>query len=83
VLVSGWQPDAYERQRQSEAEIIEAKCPGWAIMYGAHSRRFWAFGAPDGLPIVAESASELLGHMRAAERSQAAPYYEDRPPDRH
>jgi hypothetical protein len=76
-------PDAYERQRQSEAEIIEAKCPGWAIMYGRYSRQFWAFGASYGLPIAAESASELLGRMRAAERSRSAPDYENRRDRRH
>lgn len=81
--MSGWQPDAYERQRRSEAEIIEAKCPSWAVLYGPWSRVFWAFGAPDGVPITAASASELLGHMRAAERSQSAPYYEPNPPYRN
>jgi len=68
--VSGQQSDdAYRRQRQSEAEMIEARCPGWIAMYGRYSRLFWAFGAPDGVPVVAESASELLGRMRAAERA--------------
>jgi hypothetical protein len=44
--VNGWQPDPYERQRLSEARVIEARCPSWAVMFGAYSRRFWAFGAP-------------------------------------
>jgi hypothetical protein len=77
-------PDDYERQRQrrSEAQVIEAKYPGWAVMYGPYSRLFWAFGSPNGRPIRARSASELLGFMRAAERAGAEPYYENGPPFR-
>ncbi len=78
--MSGQSDDAYRRQRQGEAQVIEAKCPGWIAMYGVYTRLFWAFGAPYGVPIVAESASELLGRMRAAERAQAGTYYEERPP---
>ena len=80
-MVTG-QTDAYDRQRLSEAEVIEAKCPGWSVIYGLYSRLFWAFGAPDGRPIGAQSASELLGQMRAAERLRSELYYEQRPPTR-
>lgn len=79
-MSGGRRPDSYERQRRSEAEIIEAKCAGWAVMYGRYTRLFWAFGAPDGSPITAESASELLGRMRAAERLLSEAYYKNRPP---
>jgi hypothetical protein len=72
-----------ERQRPAEALIIKARCPGWAVIYGPWSRLFWAFGAPDGRPIAARTASELLGRMRAAERSQPEPRYENRSPFRH
>ena len=72
-----------EQQRRSEAQVIEAKCPGWVVLYGPYSRMFWAFGAPDGQPIAAETASEVLGRMRAAERSQSGPHYETRPPARY
>ncbi len=68
-----------EHQHRNEAQVIEAKCPGWVVLYGVYSRMFWAFGAPDGRPITARSASELLGRMRAAERSEIGPYYETRP----
>ena len=78
--MNGWQPDPYERQRLSEARVIESKCASWAVVFGAYSRRFWAFGAPDGKPIEARSASELLGLMRAAERARSGPYYESGPP---
>jgi hypothetical protein len=80
--VSGYRPDDYDRQRISDAQVIEAKCPGWFVMYGAYSRLFWAFGSPDGQPIGARSASELLGFMRAIERRGAGPYYEQEPPAR-
>ena len=72
-----------ERQRLDEARLIEARCSGWAVIYGPYTRLFWAFGAPDGRPIAARTASELLGRMRAAERSQSGPHYEDRPPLRY
>jgi len=81
--VSRHRRDADERQWLSDAQVIKTKCPGWYVMYGAHSRMFWAFGAPDGVPISARSASELLGRMRAAERSRSDPYYEQGPPARH
>jgi hypothetical protein len=81
--VNGYQPDAYDRQRFSEARVIESKCPDWAVIYGPYSRLFWAFGAPDGQPIGARSASELLGLMRAAERSRSGPYYEEGPAARY
>lgn len=77
------QSDAYYRQRLSEAQLLEAKCPGWSVIYGLYSRLFWAFGAPDGRPIGAQSASDLLGQMRAAERSRSEPYYEQGPAARY
>jgi hypothetical protein len=80
--VTRWQPDADYRQRQGEAQMIESKCPGWAVLYGAYTRAFWAFGAPDGHPVTARTASELLGRMRAAERLREGPHYENGPPGR-
>lgn len=71
-----------EQQRADEARLIEVRCPGWAVLYGPYTRLFWAFGALDGRPITARTASELLGQIRATERSQAGPYYENRPPPR-
>ena len=64
-----------EPQRRQEADIIEAKCPGWIILYGPYTRLFWAYGAPDGQPIAARTASELLGFMRAADRARSWPPY--------
>jgi hypothetical protein len=81
--VSGCRPGAYERQRFSEAQVIGSKCPDWFVMYGPYSRLFWAFGLPDGRPIATSSASELLGRMRAVERVQAGPHYEQGSAARH
>jgi hypothetical protein len=80
--VTRYQPDAYDRQRIGDAQVIAAKCPAWFVIYGAYSRMFWPFGSPDGKPISAQPASELLGQMRAAERSWPEPYYEQGPPVR-
>jgi hypothetical protein len=46
--------------RLSEAQVIGTKCSAWFVMYGLYTRLFWAFGSPDGKPIGARSASELL-----------------------
>lgn len=69
-------------QWRSEARVIEAKYPGWVVLYGPYSRLFWAFGAPDGRPISARSAAELIGFMRATERLHSGPYYQQGPPYR-
>jgi hypothetical protein len=70
----GWQPDAYDRQRYGEAQVIEAKCPGLVVVYGWYSREFWAFGTPDGVPLHDKSAAELLAKIHDAERKR--PRYE-------
>jgi hypothetical protein len=72
-----------DEQRRSEARVIEAKCPRRIVLWGPHSRRFWAFGSPDGRPIQARSAAELIGFMRAAERLHSGPHYQQGAPDRH
>jgi hypothetical protein len=85
-----WEPDAYDLQRrEEEAEAAEAKCPGWLVVYGWHSRRFWGYGAIDGVAVEAKSAPELLGRIREAEIRQRSiqtnlgkPRYETRPPMR-
>jgi hypothetical protein len=71
-----------DRKRRSEARVIEAKFPRWAVLWGPYSRRFWAFGSPDGRPVEARSAAELIGFMRAAERLHAGPRYQQGPPYR-
>jgi hypothetical protein len=56
-------------QRAAAAEIQNAH-PQWLIMYGAHSRMFYAFPlfrAPPGAIIAAPSPAGLLVAMHAAE----------------
>ena len=81
--MTGRSPGDWDRLRHGEAEVIGSKCPGWYVMYGPYSLLFWAFGAPDGRPISARSASELVGFMRAAERLHSGPSYQQGPPFRH
>jgi hypothetical protein len=71
-----------DKQRRCEARVIEAKCPRWVVLWGVYTRRFWAFGSPDGRPIEARSAAELIGFMRAAERLHSGPYYQQGSPYR-
>jgi len=76
-------PDAsYNRQRADEAKIIETKCPGYVVIYGVYSRRFQAFGTSDGVPLEAESASELLTKIQAEERMSPIPAIRTGPPTR-
>jgi hypothetical protein len=48
------------------AQAIEARFPGWAVVWGGYSRQWWAFGAPDGQAISAATPAELAGLMSAA-----------------
>ncbi len=46
--------------------------PGWLVMWGAHSRQFWAypcFDAPPGTILHAPDPSELAGMMRRVQRA--------------
>ncbi len=49
-----------------DARVLSEGNPGWWVTYGPATRELWAFGAPDGKPISARSAPELLVRMRAA-----------------
>lgn len=82
IRVPSWEPDAYDRKCYSEAQVIEAKFSGLVILYGWHSRAFWAFGAACREPLRAESASELLVMIQNAERSRPFPRFEPGPPTR-
>ena len=69
-------------ERQREVAIIEARAPGWVVLWGRHSRRFWAFGAADGVPVSAPTASEVLGAMLASDRAAYGPYGRGAPRER-
>lgn len=59
--------DAHERQIAAQ---LQRDNPRWFIMWGCHSRRFWAFplfSAPPGTMIAARDAEKLLAMMHAPE----------------
>ena len=61
--------DAAERE---QAARIERDFPHWLVMWGAYSRRFWAyprFNVPRGAIAHAASPDDLAGMMRAIQRS--------------
>jgi len=64
-----WDP----RQRE-EAARLNAREPGWEVLYGPWTRRFWGFAAwpsPRGVIVHAPTADELVDAMRAAEVTAA------------
>ncbi|MDX6389524.1 MAG: hypothetical protein QOJ73_587 [Streptosporangiaceae bacterium] len=59
-------------QEHDTAERIECGNPRWAIIWGTHSRRYFAFPrftAAPGTIITAPATTELLDRMRHAELS--------------
>jgi hypothetical protein len=72
----------YDPAQRAAAAAIQRDHPNWVIMYGAHSRMFYAFPlfrAPPGAIIAAPSPADLLTAMRAAELA-ARHYLGPRPP---
>jgi hypothetical protein len=58
-----------DQQRQAAAEIERSR-PGWLVMWGCYSRRFWAFprfDAPRGTIISAPDQARLLAGLDDAE----------------
>lgn len=63
---------AADPQEHDTAARIEHSNPRWAIIWGTHSRRYWAFPrftATPGTIITAPATTELLDGMREAELS--------------
>lgn len=61
---------ATDPQEHAAATRIENGNPQWAVIWGTHSRRYFAyprFAAPPGTIITAPATSELLDAMRQAE----------------
>jgi hypothetical protein len=50
--MTGYRPNAYDRQRIGDAQVIGAKCPDWLVIYGAYSRLFRAYPAKDGFAVA-------------------------------
>lgn len=56
--------------RYREAARLRQAHPAWLVLYGPHSRRFWAFpafDAPRGTLVSAATPSDLAVLMRQAE----------------
>jgi hypothetical protein len=72
--VSGFtMTDDHEWHTASE---IEESHPHWLVMWGSHSRLFWAFprfGAPRGTVVSARDRERLLADMRDVEAEVNAP----------
>jgi hypothetical protein len=61
---------AADPHEHATAASIENSNPRWAIIWGTHSRRYFAFPrfkAPPGTIITAPATGELLNSMRQAE----------------
>jgi hypothetical protein len=66
----------YDPAQRATAAAIQRDHPFWVIMYGAHSRMFYAFPlfrVPPGAIIAAPSPARLLTAMRAAEQAACLP----------
>jgi hypothetical protein len=63
-------------QQQRYAAQLEHDHPSWVIIWGYHSRLYWAFplfNAPQGTVVAAPSPAELTEAMRRAELAAAVP----------
>ena len=62
----------YDPDRRELAARIEQDFPRWLVMWGAQSRRFWAFPCfrvPRGTIAHAASPDDLAGMMRAIQHA--------------
>ncbi len=62
-------------QEHTTAARIERGNPRWLVIWGTHSRRYFAFprfAAPPGTIIAAPGTAELLDGMRHAELTTAS-----------
>jgi hypothetical protein len=70
----------YDVGRAVEARHVQATNPGWVVMWGTGSRRFWAFACwhrAESLVLHAPDVVELLAQMWQAEaehRRTGRPY---------
>jgi hypothetical protein len=70
-------------QQQRYAAQVEHDHPNWVVMWGYHSRLYWAFprfNAPRGTVVTAPSPAELTEAMRRSELAAAAPRFGSAPP---
>jgi hypothetical protein len=66
-------PDA---QQRDTAGLIERDNPGWMVIFGRYSRRYWAyplFPVPTGTVVGAASPADLVTRMREVENAYGGP----------
>lgn len=65
----------YDRHERALAARISRERPGWVVLWGVYSRRFWAFptgkAIPRGTILSAPHPRELLAAMYQAELAAA------------
>src|ERR1039458_3176101 len=60
----------FDDQEHRAAARMERDYPGWAVLWGAHTRLFWAFPrfqAPPGTIVAAPDTADLITRMQHAE----------------
>lgn len=66
----------YDRRERALAVRIARECPGWVVLWGVFSRRYWAFptGAaiPRGTVLSAPDPRGLIATIRQAELAAAS-----------
>ena len=75
---SGREREVYDSDKRRAAEVLEARNPGWMIMYGSYSRRLWAwsrFATRGGRSILIASRDpvELDERMKTLELERRSP----------
>lgn len=66
---------AHDPQQRHTAARLNRAHPNWHVMWGAHSRRLWAFplfNVPPGTLVSAATPEDLVAQMRQVE--MIAPY---------
>ena len=65
----------FDEQEHRAAAQAEHNHPGWAVLWGTHTRLYWAFPrfhAPPGTIITAPGTAELTARMQHAELTARA-----------
>jgi hypothetical protein len=65
----------YDQHHHRIAAQIQGTHPGWLVMWGTHTRLYWAyprFGAPPGTVFAEPGTPELITRMHHAELAARA-----------
>jgi hypothetical protein len=74
---------AYDLGQRRDAEGLSRQFPNWYVMWGVHSRTFWAFplfSAPPGTLVSAGTPAELAARMQHAETASTFGPHDPGPP---